>query len=635
MNSQSPVIRLFALSMILTLVACGGGGGGSSLVPDNGVTPVPGGSSSGGTTSSSSSSSSSGGSSAPTERDITVSVTGTSGTVVVRVAETELTFTGDGTETLTGVSYDTDVTATIVSAPVGETCLFAPSQQDTITVDLNAAVECGGPSINGFIKDFVTDDPIASATIYVFEHELGGSIDRIATLSSGSDGSFTIDNVKINTRTIIWVQAPGYARYSVPVVVPAERPIYTQDVFLTEITDTDTQMPTADMNFVLDGVTILKVPADGLRNKSGEMPVGSVTAEIALLDGSADPRVLPGQFQQSDGSPIEVFAGLWISLKDESGNLLELADGVTAVLSIPVSQQVLETVINNQTEPYTFGRYAAPYATWIAEVAAAPSFEGITRTLQTSVTNQDVNFDETYTIGLSYPTADISGCMIDLQGNRVAGVQVITQGKSYIGTVAGLSDANGNFLVKAKADEDVLIYGLTNTRSRTVEERTIAGETKIMDDCILIDDQTTVITLTWGENPSDLDSQLFGPTGTSGERFHIYYVSREATVNGVTMFLDVDDTTSFGPEVTTIPKFPLPGVYEFFVDLFAGTGTIRNSPARVEVNAQGNRFIFSPGSGTVDKCWHVFDIEVDDQLKGTVIEKDDYVAETVCDTGLQ
>ena len=156
MNSQSPVIRLFALSMILTLVACGGGGGGSSLVPDNGVTPVPGGSSSGGTTSSSSSSSSSGGSSAPTERDITVSVTGTSGTVVVRVAETELSFTGDGTETLTGVSYDTDVTATIVSAPVGETCLFAPSQQDTITVDLNAAVECGGPSISGFIKDFVT-----------------------------------------------------------------------------------------------------------------------------------------------------------------------------------------------------------------------------------------------------------------------------------------------------------------------------------------------------------------------------------------------------------------------------------------------------------------------------------------------
>ena len=90
--------------------AIGGGGGGSSLVPDSGGSIVPGSSSSsssgGGDPGSGSSGSSSGGSTAPTERDITVTVSGTNGTVVLSVGGSELTFDGDGEQTLTEVSYE-------------------------------------------------------------------------------------------------------------------------------------------------------------------------------------------------------------------------------------------------------------------------------------------------------------------------------------------------------------------------------------------------------------------------------------------------------------------------------------------------------------------------------------------------
>ena len=55
------------------------------------------------------------------------------------------------------------------------------------------------------------------------------------------------------------------------------------------------------------------------------------------------------------------------------------------------------------------------------------------------------------------------------------------------------------------------------------------------------------IVLEWGENPSDLDSHLWTPTGA-----HIYYVTRGSLNSAPFVNLDVDDVTSYGPETVTI-----------------------------------------------------------------------------------
>jgi hypothetical protein len=665
MNSQSPAIRLLAIPMILMLVACGGGGGGgSSLVPDNGVTPVPGGSG-GGTDTGTDTDTDTGtdtdtdtdtdtGDEAPTARDITVSVSGTSGTVVVQVGDTELSFTGDGSQTLSDVSYDQDVAARILSAPAGVVCLFTPAQQDAINVDREAVIECGGPSVTGFVRDSATGDPIASAAVAVsLLNEQGTGVELALDLTTDAEGRFSIENITTDRKVVVAITAEGYASNASVMEVSSLRPILERDIYISKYSGIDVESPDSEMNFSLNGVRVLNIPANGLQKISNPSAAvaGVVTAEITVLDASGDPTIIPGRFRDSAQNYLESFGGISLKLVDEDGDQLELKTGVEASIAIPAAKGQLTRIIAAaaaEAESESFINFQllevdADLGLWFARQTTRPSFEGITRTFEGTITalNADSN---TFMVAANYRSNQVSGCMIDLQGNRVAGVQVITQGENYIGMTYTTTNENGNFLATAKEGENLLIYGLTNTRSRTAKESTNSADadtppaerlTKLMDDCILIDDQTTVITLTWGENPSDLDSQLFGPTETEGERFHIYYVTREATVNGVTMFLDVDDVTSFGPEVTTIPKFPLPGIYEFFVDLFAGTGTIRNSPAKVEVNAQGNRFVFSPGSGTVDKCWHVFDIEVDDQLKGTVIKKDDWVDETVCDTGLQ
>ena len=60
------------------------------------------------------------------------------------------------------------------------------------------------------------------------------------------------------------------------------------------------------------------------------------------------------------------------------------------------------------------------------------------------------------------------------------------------------------------------------------------------------------IVLTWGSSPSDLDSHLIGRT-PSNDTFNVYYSDKDYWYDGVEMAnLDVDDTTSYGPETITI-----------------------------------------------------------------------------------
>jgi len=177
---------------------------------------------------------------------------------------------------------------------------------------------------------------------------------------------------------------------------------------------------------------------------------------------------------------------------------------------------------------------------------------------------------------------------------------------------------------------EVLVTVGDGLQSSTVEVDTGASGASIAD-CLVASAGSSTINLTWGENPSDLDTRLYGfSSADEADDFEVNYTQRSVTVNDITIDLDVDDVTGFGPEVVTFPEFPYPGTYRYAVHLFSGSGTIQNSPARVELNLRGDVQVFTPPQGDATVCWAVLDLEVDSAGNVTVVPLGSWEQESYC-----
>jgi hypothetical protein len=140
------------------------------------------------------------------------------------------------------------------------------------------------------------------------------------------------------------------------------------------------------------------------------------------------------------------------------------------------------------------------------------------------------------------------------------------------------------------------------------------------------------ITLTWGAQPSDLDSHLSGPN-QAGDRFHCFFVDK-TPVPYVT--LDLDVTTGFGPETIIIGQTPpatggqfVAGDYHYWVNDYSGaTTSFAGSLASVSLAVASNSGLtqiahYDVAAATGDPTsglWHVVDFTLD--VNGNVTRTD-------------
>lgn len=125
------------------------------------------------------------------------------------------------------------------------------------------------------------------------------------------------------------------------------------------------------------------------------------------------------------------------------------------------------------------------------------------------------------------------------------------------------------------------------------------------------------IVLTWGATPSDLDSHLYGPTVNGSSTFHTWYSVQDYAADGKTIAnLDLDDTSSYGPETTTVYELNSTGVYSFYVHDYSNGGSsnstaLSSSGAQVRVYS-GNQLVatYNVPLGVGGTLWHVFDYDV-------------------------
>ncbi len=195
----------------------------------------------------------------------------------------------------------------------------------------------------------------------------------------------------------------------------------------------------------------------------------------------------------------------------------------------------------------------------------------------------------------------------------------------------GSSNVNGTVLqtITTSSDGSYTTEGLEagNYTLQFVDQRTSVGGSKFGTDFInvVVIGGTTVynqnislvnvsglnadslrVVLTWGSSPSDLDSHLLIDSNSDGTQdYHVYYSSK----TGGNATLDVDDTSSYGPETITIDVNDN-ATYKYYVYNYSGgsDSTLTNSSAKIKIyigTATVAEYEFNVPTGS-GRYWDVF-----------------------------
>lgn len=580
---------------LASLAACGGGGGSDS------------------------SSGSAGGYTASGE------VSGLNGQVKLQYNNQVLTLNQNGAFQLPGTfENNSDIQLSVQESPFTQTCVLAnpaPRHVSSANVsDINISCVPLG-QLTGHVAQYFTGANIDGAQIKLMATSNGQPI-VVAQATSDANGQFSINGIGVSDRFVLSVVKAGFGEQGLTYSNTSNSPNLDSSIALVPAQNVESFDPTAAKVLQINGADVVSLPANALLRADGTGPASPVTANIAIIDPSSDTSVMPGNYQTLDTATgttrqIESFGALSVRFTDSSGQALQLAAGATATISIPLSAATVPANAPATIPLFYFnestGYWVEEGSATLQQVGGAYFYVG------------QVNHFTVWNADRIYETIFVNGCVNDAAGNPAALVHVGSSGQNYIGSSSVITDIAGQFSIPVRINSTVLISALAESQSRT-QIVTTATTTITLSECLTLASDAASVKLTWGENPTDLDSHLYGPNDAGGQ-FHIYFGDDSALVGSTLFSLDVDDTSGFGPEITSIPSFPVPGTYSYYVNLYSGIGTIDSSPARVELNMGGAITVFSPASasGPVTRNWHVFDIVVDSALHAVLVPVQQFI----------
>ena len=178
--------------------------------------------------------------------------------------------------------------------------------------------------------------------------------------------------------------------------------------------------------------------------------------------------------------------------------------------------------------------------------------------------------------------------------------------------------ASGNYTIQFKAEKFIdteINFAISNDEKRYIS-------VALSPELVLPDDGLIRIVLSWGQTPFDLDSHLTGATLTGDSRYHIYYES-EKYYDDETLLadLDLDDTSSYGPETITIHKMT-DGIFHYYVHDYSNDGSehsLEMSMSNAQVRVYKGKSLmqkFVVPTNMVGTYWHVFDIDKNGNIIG-------------------
>ena len=462
-------------------------------------------------------------------------------------------------------------------------------------------------TVTGRVTNFATGAALVGAVV----------VDDLGSAVTGADGSFTFPASTVSARKILRISAPQFTATS-RIIAVAQGRITRADLALLPANATSlASLTTPQTLAVPSSPAQVVLPANGLVTASGGAPAFPVVGNLTPIDPSSSPALMPGDYTTSAGTNIESFGALAVTFVDATGASLNLAAAKTATLRIPVA-----AAQQGATPPATMPAFYYNEATgrWVQE-----------GTLTLGGTAPNLYYEGTVS-HFSYWNADQVYNTTCITGRVVsgtppvpkAGAVVEAQGRDYIGTSTATTAADGTFTIQVRANSNIILTASTASELSQSEPLATGAVgttcTALGTDLqlgALMDGSSVKIRLTWGLDPRDLDSHLVGPSVlVPGTTFHVYFSDKGSLTAAPFASLDVDDTSSFGPEVITINRM-IPGTYSYSVHHYSGSGTILSSAARVELTVNGSMTVFVPPQPPAGNTlpsgtrWNVFNLVVD------------------------
>lgn len=300
-----------------------------------------------------------------------------------------------------------------------------------------------------------------------------------------------------------------------------------------------------------------------------------------------------------------------------SGKICKASDRVSpisdATISVYKDNSLYTTVTADETGNYVL---TLPVGDYRIEISASGYIDFIS---YATVTENYNTYMETFLMvaGSASETGTATGIINNaLTGDGVEGVSLsIRNGwnnREYGEIVSSaMTDSSGKYSVTLPLGNYTMIAEKSGYVTGTINIIVQSGTTYSQNGTItpIISGDNFRIVLTWGENPRDLDSHVEG-TLSDGNKFHVYYGSKSQYDGEVEICnLDVDDTTSYGPETITL-NATTDNPYYYYIYRYAGSGTVATSEAKIKVY-QGANLVASfnvPTDQGGEDYWNVFAI---------------------------
>lgn len=476
-----------------------------------------------------------------------------------------------------------------------------------------------GSDLDESLESLAEKPPLAAIEGRVTSTANGAAIEGAVVLvgdgtaTTDAAGDFTIEELKSTSRAMLRVQADGFVDglviTSLLKGLTTQLPIQLRPVAVADDLDVATGGVVSDPA----STGQIDLPADGLVTEAGDPVTGTVSVSVTPLDLAQDLTSVQGDFTDEAGAFLEGFGALVITAEDAGNAAVDLGASVEATVRIPLSTR------NTETPPASLNLYVLDESTgrWVSSGTASLAGTAPSQYYEGNVDRLGV-----WMVGAAIdPVVYLTGCVKrEASSDRVANVRVVAEGISYSGMSSALTDSNGVFKLPIKADATVLVNGQRGNYLTNSFTAGPSGADFSMGECLSLAELSGAprITLTWGVDPLDADSHIWAPDGS-----HVFYASKGTLAADPYIKLDVDDITSYGPEVVTITRLMV-GTYTYAVHNFSQDFNpgLTESPVRVELRRGLDLQVFKPDLGMGESSgkdwWSVFTMTVDAHCNVTV-----------------